>query len=190
MAKKKKGKVEVVEEGGVSAAMTAVAPSKFPPGVSPRNGVAPPAHMRFKPGQIANPTGKPKGFYPISAAMADIASWDLRIVQALAQDGLGAECPEGVNEHQFASYKKKLKPAHYTALAHWAASVDVSSSNMTSATRTMLDRTEGAVRQEMSLTTFDATEIAGKAFDEAVEAAQKSLAEEAQMRALPPGPKP
>ena len=36
-------------------------PRDFPPGASPVNGLPPPVHTRWKPGQSGNPGGRPKG---------------------------------------------------------------------------------------------------------------------------------
>jgi len=107
------------------------------------SGVAPPVHTRWKPGQSGNPSGHPKGYYPISAAEADVLSWPLEVVQELLEDGLEAKVP--------AFYRKRLKPAHLVALARLRAASDSENRSGVASAEHLADRTEGKVKSTLEV---------------------------------------
>ena len=118
---------------------------------SPVSGVAPPVHTRWKPGQSGNPSGHPKGYYPISAAEADILSWPLEVVQLLLEEGLDAKVPT--------FYRKRLKPAHLVALARLRAAADSENRSGVASAEHLADRTEGTVKNTLEVQSTTLAEL-------------------------------
>jgi hypothetical protein len=105
---------------------------------SPVSGVAPPVETRWKPGQSGNPAGHPKGYYPISAAEADLLSWPLEeVVKPLLAEGLEAKIP--------AAYRRRLKTAHLVAIGRIRAAADAENRSGVASAEHLADRTEGKV---------------------------------------------
>lgn len=100
--------------------------------------MAPPVHTRWKPGQSGNPSGHPKGYYPISAAEADLLSWPLEeVVASLLAQGLDAKIP--------AAYRRCLKAAHLVAIGRLRAASDSENRLGVASAEHLADRTEGKV---------------------------------------------
>lgn len=140
----------------------------------------PPVSTRFQKGKSGNPSGKPKGFYSIPQAMTDVLSWDIPISKALAEEGLDAPCPPGINAKRFAGIKKMLKPAHYTALAYWASSANENGANMVKCGDSLIDRTSGPIQKQIALETREAKDAVREAFDAAVAAGEIPPIEESE----------
>jgi hypothetical protein len=118
-------------------------PTKHAKGAG-KNGNVPPEETRWKPGQSGNPTGHPKGYYPISAAEADVLSWPLEeVVKPLLEEGLNAMIPE--------DYRRRLKPAHLVALARLRAASDSENRSGVASAEHLADRTEGKVKATLEL---------------------------------------
>ena len=111
---------------------------------SPVSGVAPPEETRWKPGQSGNPAGHPKGYYPISAAEADLLSWPLEeVVKPLLAEGLEAKIP--------AAYRRRLKAAHLVAIGRLRAAADEENRSGVASAEHLADRTEGKVMNPTAL---------------------------------------
>ncbi len=101
-------------------------------------GKIPPPEHRWKKGQSGNPAGHPKGYYPISAAEADLLSWPIAVVSLLMEEGLEAK---GIP----AKYRRRLKPAHLVALGRLRAASDAENRTGVASAEHLADRTEGKV---------------------------------------------
>lgn len=115
-------------------------PAKHAPGTpgTGSGGIAPPEETRWKPGQSGNPAGHPKGYYPISAAEADLLSWPLEeVVKPLLAEGLEAKIP--------AVYRRRLKAAHLVAIGRLRAAADEENRSGVASAEHLADRTEGKV---------------------------------------------
>lgn len=117
-------------------------PAKHAKGAG-RNGNVPPEETRWKPGQSGNPSGHPKGYYPISAAEADLLSWPLDVVKPLLDKGLDAQIPE--------DYRRRLKTAHLVALGRIRAASDAENRSGVASAEHLADRTEGKVKNTLEL---------------------------------------
>ncbi len=121
-------------------------PAKHAPGTpgTGSGGIAPPEETRWKPGQSGNPAGHPKGYYPISAAEADLLSWPLEeVVKPLLAEGLDAKIP--------AAYRRRLKAAHLVAIGRLRAAADSENRSGVASAEHLADRTEGKVKATLEL---------------------------------------
>ena len=99
---------------------------------------------RWKPGQSGNPSGHPKGYYPISAAEPDLLSWPLEeVVKPLLAEGLEAKIP--------AAYRRRLKAAHLVAIGRLRAAADEENRSGVASAEHLADRTEGKVMNPTAL---------------------------------------
>lgn len=108
-----------------------------------KGGNVPPVETRWPKGTSGNPSGHPKGYYPISAAEADVLSWPLEVVEKLLAEGLEADVP--------AFYRKRLKPAHLVALARLKAAADAENRSGVASAEHLADRTEGKVKSTLEV---------------------------------------